>query len=277
VNYQSVRISGAAESSQDADGNTVDPTDDEIAAALQEAKAAADAILADYEAGGSLETLAEDNDNAAYTNGKNASYYDSVLLNWLFDSSRKDGDAAVLSDEDNSAYYVAVFTNRFRPEFDVQDVRHILIQPESGEKSEGDDGYEAEQAQLKADAKAKAEELLAQYQAGDATEDAFAALAVANSADSSASNGGLISGVSEISSYVEPFLNWCIDSSRKPGDTGIVESDYGYHIMYFVGNEEPYWKSRVTSALTSNDYTEWYEAATADASYEQTSGIRYVG
>ena len=34
---------------------------------------------------------------------------------------------------------------------------------------------------------------------------------------------------------VEAFQDWSLDESRKTGDTGIVETDYGYHIMYFVG------------------------------------------
>lgn len=277
VNYECVRINGAAESTTDADGNTVAATDDEKAAAMQAAQDLADSMLASYQDGESLEDLAAGEDKASYTNGTNTAYSDSVLLNWLFDSSRKDGDAAVLADESSSAYYVAVFGERFRPEFDVQDVRHILISPEDGELSSGDEGYEEEQAQLMADAKAKAEALLAQYLAGDATEEAFAALAVENSADTgSAANGGLISQVSEISSYVENFLNWCLED-HNPGDTGIVESVYGYHIMYFVGNEEAYWKAKVSSDLTSNAYTEWYTEATKDASYEQGSGCRYVG
>ena len=277
VNYECVRVNGAAESTTDANGNTVDPTDDEKAAALRAAKDLADSIYASYQAGESLEDLADGEDKASYTEGENASYYDSTLLNWLFASGRKDGDSTVLADEDNSAYYVVVFGQRFRPEFDVQDVRHILISPEDGEKSEGDEGYEEEQAQLMADAKAKAEDLLAQYLAGDATEDAFAALAAEYSEDTgSASNGGLISQVSELSNYVENFQNWCL-ASHKPGDTGIVESVYGYHIMYFAGNEEAYWKAQVRSNLTSNAYMEWYGETTKDTSYEQSSGIRYVG
>ena len=130
---------------------------------------------------------------------------------------------------------------------------------------------------MKAAAKTKAEDLLAQFQAGDATEDAFAALARENSDDTgSASNGGLISQVSEYSNYVEPFKNWCLES-HQPGDTGIVESDYGYHIMYFVGSDGPYWKVQVTAALKNDATNTWYEEATKDGTSETASGIRYVG
>ena len=34
------------------------------------------------------------------------------------------------------------------------------------------------------------------------------------------------------------FKEWYMDESRQVGDTGLVQSDYGYHIMYFVGSED---------------------------------------
>jgi hypothetical protein len=39
---------------------------------------------------------------------------------------------------------------------------------------------------------------------------------------------------------VKNFENWSTDDSRQYGDTGIVESDYGYHIMYFVSDLPEY-------------------------------------
>ena len=36
---------------------------------------------------------------------------------------------------------------------------------------------------------------------------------------------------------VKEFEDWCFDSARKYGDTGLVKSTYdGYHIMFFVGS-----------------------------------------
>ena len=37
---------------------------------------------------------------------------------------------------------------------------------------------------------------------------------------------------------VVAFNDWCFDESRKPGDSGLVRTEFGYHIMYFVGAEE---------------------------------------
>ena len=58
---------------------------------------------------------------------------------------------------------------------------------------------------------------------------------------------------------VAAFNDWCFDSSRKPGDTGIVETTYGYHVMYFVGNtEQTYRDYLIESDLRTADTDEWY-------------------
>lgn len=278
VDYESVRISGAAAPTTDAEGNSVEATDDEKAAALKDAKALAERIYASYKDGEKLEALAEDEDSATYTDGVEGSYSDSKLMNWLFDSARKAGDSAVVSDEDNSAYYVVVFGERYRYEYNTVNVRHILVSAAEGDIAEGEDGYEEQQKQLAADAKAKADELLAQWKAGDATEDSFAQLAQENSEDTSAADGGLISQISKNVNIAEEFKDWCFDASRKTGDTGVVESDYGYHVMFFVGEDLPYWQVQATSALQSEDYSAWYEAKTEGYTAEQnSSGMKHVG
>ena len=275
VAYEAVTITGAAASTKDADGNTVEATDEEKEAAKTAAKTAADNMLAAYQAGEKLETLAEGNEKATYVDNDGVSYTGDVLTDWLFNEDRKDGDTAVL--DSGTTYYVAVFHDRFLEEYPTIDIRHILIQPAAGTLAEGDEGYEDEQAQLKADAKAKAEEILAQWQAGDATEDSFAALAMENSADGSKYVGGLYTQVYQ-GQMVDAFNDWCFDASRQPGDTGIVETTYGYHVMYFVGQDLPYWQAQVTSALKDQDYAEWVQAFTADSSIEQNnSGMKYVG
>ena len=86
-----------------------------------------------------------------------------------------------------------------------------------------------------------AEDLLAQWKAGDATEESFAELANTYSVDGgSNTTGGLYTGITSDASYVENFLNWCMDESRQVGDTGIVQTEYGYHIMYFAYTQ-PKW------------------------------------
>nr|WP_326184655.1 peptidylprolyl isomerase [uncultured Oscillibacter sp.] len=274
VAYEYVTISGAAESTQDAEGNTVEPTEEESAAAKEAAKAAADKLLADYRAGGDLEALAKAID-ATYTNLDAGTYASSDLIDWAFNASRKSGDSAVV--ESGTSYYVAVFHDRFRDDYNTIDVRHILVPLGTATLSEGDEGYEEEQAQLKADAKAKADELLAQWQSGDATEESFAALAMQESTDGSKYDGGLYTEVYQ-GQMVETFNDWCFDAGRKSGDTGVVETQYGAHVMYFVGENLPRWQSQVVSDLKDADYTEWVESLSADSSVTRSDfGMKFVG
>lgn len=118
------------------------------------------------------------------------------------------------------------------------DVRHVLIKPEGGTTDENnvttytDDEWEA--------ARVKAQSLLDAWLAGEATEEAFAQMAMANSADGNASEGGIYKDITSKTNFVPEFLNWCMDSSRKVGDSGLVKTQYGYHIMYFSATE-PIW------------------------------------
>ena len=86
------------------------------------------------------------------------------------------------------------------------------------------------------------------WKAGEHTEDSFAFLAAENSADTgSASNGGLYEEVYP-GQMVDAFDAWCFDAARQPGDTGIVKTEYGYHVMYFSSVcEHPYWYVRAES------------------------------
>lgn len=280
VSYEAVTISGTAESTTDDEGNTVEPTEEESAAAKEAAKTAAEEMLASYQAGESLEALAEANDKATYTDSENGTYTGSVLTEWLFDSARKEGDCEVL--ENGSTYYVAVFHDRFRDEYNTVAVRHILLTVDDSELDTESDTYDADLQALKDATKAEAEALLAEWRSGEATEESFAALANEKSEDGgSNTNGGLYSQFPH-DYMVQEFNDWSFDPARKPGDTGIVygeSSSYkGYHIMYFVGEDLPYWKVQVTNTLKTEDYTTWVQAFAADSTIEQNDfGMRFVG
>lgn len=135
------------------------------------------------------------------------------------------------TDEDIDAFYeahkqsyVAIVANT-----KCIDVRHILVMPSDVEG-------ETEEEKL-ANAKSKAEAIYLEY-LEDPTEDHFAELAMTHSSDpGSASNGGLYEKVLE-GKMVAPFNDWCFAEERKPGDTDIVQTDYGFHVMYFVGADD---------------------------------------
>ena len=119
---------------------------------------------------------------------------------------------------------------------DFVNVRHILITPEtSGTDADGnaistDEDWAA--------AEVKAQEVLDEWLNGDKTEESFAGMAAHHSQDpGSSGNGGLYENV-YVGQMLPEFEAWCFDEARKVGDYGIVKTDYGYHIMYFVGSVE---------------------------------------
>ena len=77
---------------------------------------------------------------------------------------------------------------------------------------------------------------------------------------------------------VPSFEDWCFDPARQSGDTGIVESSNGYHVMYFVEtNPQPYWYYKADLDLKNDAYDEWYAAITDGVETEQLDGMKYVG
>lgn len=117
------------------------------------------------------------------------------------------------------------------------DVRHILIMPEGAtEETISEEEFDDE---AWAYAEKTANEILNQWKAGEKTEESFAELAMEKTQDTASKEvGGLYGAITSETSLVEPFLDWCMDESRKVGDTGIIKTEYGYHIMYYSFGEE---------------------------------------
>ena len=125
------------------------------------------------------------------------------------------------------------------------DVRHILIMPDGADSS--NIRTETFDDAAWANAENKAKEVLDLFVEGDKSEESFAALAAEYSHDGSASTGGLYTDVTK-GQMVANFENWCFDEARQVGDYGIVQTEYGYHVMYFVGSR-PVWKDAVQSEM----------------------------
>ncbi len=141
----------------------------------------------------------------------------------------------------------------------VSSVRHILVIPKGGtENEDGSTTYSEEEWKA---CLTEAEKILKEWKDGEATEESFAKLADTYTEDGgSKGTGGLYTDVAPGSNFVEEFLNWSIDMSRKTGDTGIVKTQFGYHIMYFVEGE-PYWMNMARTNLLSERTTEMINAA----------------
>ena len=268
VDYRSFEF--AAELAEDA-------TEEQKKTAMADAKAKADAMA----------TLVKDEDSfkaQAFANAaedQKASYeqndaslsadvgyndvYSLPLQSWLYDKTRKTGDIGVVEDTSNSTYTVVYFIERTIDDTPLVDVRHILIKADQSTAT----------AEELASAKAKAEEILAQYQAGAKTEDAFAELAKANSEDNAA-DGGLYQSIYP-GQMIDTFNEWIFDTARKPGDTGIVETTYGYHVMYFVKQNGQQWSANIRNILANEAYAAYLKEQASQQPFTLNNlGLRFV-
>lgn len=166
---------------------------------------------------------------------------------WLFDSSTKVGSKKLFSDEENGKYIVVLALSKPHQEQTVT-ARHILFQTK--DQSSGNDLSEEEIAKKKT----QAEDVLKKFNEGDKTEDSFAALANEYNEDTgSSSNGGLYEHIYP-GQMVTEFNDWVFDANRKAGDVELVETDFGYHIIYFVAKDgKDYYDSAIRSSKANKD------------------------
>lgn len=169
-------------------------------------------------------------------------------LDWIFSKDRKAGD---VKQQSTSVVYIVkpVYTSNLTP----VTVRHILITPEAEEGDDAETDVKKMSAKQWEAAEKKAKKILDEYKKGDKTADAFGALAKENSEDGNASEGGIYENVTP-NQMVPTFNAWCFDSARKAGDTGIVKTEFGYHIIYFESKSDmPVWQYTAQQALAGED------------------------
>ena len=190
---------------------------------------------------------------------------------WLSNAKRKAGDIAVIENtakvsEDSdetvvNGYYVVFFQSKTDNSELMDDVRHLLVAYEGGTTDEttGETTYTDEEKKKAAD---EAKALLEEYQK-NATVDNFIAMVKEHTDDeASKETGGLYENIHYNSEYMETFRDWAIDPNRKESDTGIVETSYGCHIMYYVGNSKMTYRDYLISEeLRAETMEAWYESA----------------
>ena len=264
-----------------AEDGTTTYSDEEKAASVTAAEEAAKSLAGEgsttveaLDAAIAALTINSESASAASTAHEGTLYtsISTVYSDWLADSSRKEGDVTYFASESTSTdedgnevvttngYTVVCYLGTEDNGFALKNVRHILI-PFLGGTTDSSTGVTTYSDEEKATAKEEAEEVLATWKAGEATEESFAALVQEHSTDSgSIDNGGLYEDIYP-GQMVANFNDWCFDADRKAGDTGIVESTYGYHVMYFVGNSDMTYRNYlIQQDLLSDDMNEWYNA-----------------
>ena len=67
-----------------------------------------------------------------------------------------------------------------------------------------------------------------------------------------------------------------MDASRIAGETGIIESEYGYHVMYYVSDAELNYRDYlIKEQVVLERMTEWYDGimAACNATVHDTSRL----
>lgn len=269
--YSTFYVAAATVETEDKDGNEIDEetVNKQKEEAMEQAKADAEEILLEFTDADEFDHLVEEfgltatscqnhvvntgsSINAAYV------YYDELM-------DLKEGESAVV--EATNGYYAIVLHSRTLDTSPARNTRHILINAETGTDDNGatvaptDEAWNA--------ALEKIESIKAEYEAGDKTEDSFAALAEKYSDDGgSNTNGGLYENV-EKGQFVSEFEDWLFDDARKPGDVSdpvahgkdaSSSNYYGYHLIYYVGEGDVItWQRKAREALAGADLTTWLE------------------
>ncbi|MCI5734913.1 MAG: peptidylprolyl isomerase [Eubacterium sp.] len=208
--------------------------------------------------------------NVVATVTGSTSPFDDEMNTWLFSDDTKVGSKKYYVDEDAGYIYIVLKTSKATVEDDeTYTVRHILITPESdsdSSSSSSDSSTKKYTDEQWAAAKKKAESVLEKFNKTDKSEYSFAKLAEEYSTDTASTSsgssdafGGLYESVT-LGQMVPEFEKWAIDDSRKYGDTGIVKSDYGYHIMFFI-NDCPEYESKIIAQIKSDRLSNMVEKA----------------
>lgn len=171
---------------------------------------------------------------------------------WLYDSSTKAGSKKLFTEESDDIYtYTIVLAVEAPHQEQTVSVRHILLSTQDTSSGEALSDEEI------AKKKATADDVLKKFNESDKSEDSFAALAYEYTEDTgSSSTGGLYEHIYP-GQMVTEFNDWCFDENRKAGDVEMVETDYGYHIIYFVENDNA---DYYDATIRSNDASEDFEA-----------------
>ena len=199
------------------------------------------------------------------------------VAKWAYDESRAVGDkymTSVEADDGCTTFIIVVMQSLPEKDDTLQpvSVRHILFALTKDEQVTDDNGNtttETKEIRTAEEAKAEAEATLDAWVAGGAKEDDFSKLATEKSEDpGSADNGGLIEDIYTDSSYVKPFLDWAYAEGRKVGDYGVVETDYGAHIMYMSSiSDKPKWQADIATAISDERSADFYDGIVNDEGY----------
>ena len=167
-------------------------------------------------------------------------------------------EADVVKSHDYTVTVYLVLSDAARDETVTKNAGHILFKTETHGSAEK--ALEA------------AQKVLSEYNTGDRTKESFEKLANENTEDSGVFYDNIKKG-----DMVTEFENWIYDSDRNVGDVDIVETEYGQHIMYFVGDGDAAWYVDCFNALfnkiAEDKYQEFKETYKVEYSAKAAKAI----
>ena len=291
-NYKYIPVNNYLTGGTVNDNNVATYSDEEKAAAQKKAQEVANGLVGDdvtslvlFDKKIANMEGAKENETSDVADAQLYDAVNSVIRDWVTASERKEGDTTVIPSTTTSTvdgvetevvngYYAVYFVSSNDNNFPLANVRHILVKPEGGTFNSATQMYDYTAEEMAA-AMEKAKELLNGWRANNPTEDSFADLAKENSADGNASAGGLYENVYP-GQMVASFNDWCFAEGRKPGNVGLVETPFGVHVMYYVGDSETLYRDyMITNDLRDADIASW-TAALNDAMTVVNGNTRYL-
>ena len=291
-NYKYIPVNNYLTGGTVNENNVATYSDEEKAAAQKKAQEVANGLVGDdvtslvlFDKKIANMEGAKENETSDVADAQLYDAVNSVIRDWVTATERKEGDTTVIPSTTTSTvdgvetevvngYYAIYFVSSNDNNFPLANVRHILVKPEGGTFNSATQMYDYTAEEM-ADAMEKAKELLNGWRANNPTEDSFADLAKENSADGNASAGGLYENVYP-GQMVASFNDWCFAEGRKSGNVGLVETPFGVHVMYYVGDSETLYRDyMITNDLRDADIASW-TAALNDAMTVVNGNTRYL-
>ena len=156
-------------------------------------------------------------------------------------------NVATTNEYSYSAFFVTEAASR--DDYKLRNVGHILFKVDTSKATDPAVSYKT-----KEEAKAAAEALLEQIKAEkDLTKEKFEEFAEVTH------DSGVFYDDVDKGQMVEEFEDWLF-AAENVGDLGLVETTYGWHIMYYNGeSEDVAWRITANEGATDEDLGEWFE------------------
>ncbi len=215
-----------------------EPSEAEIAAAMEKAKAEAENMEKTIKTEGN-QTVGAFYSDVLY-----------ILRDWLFAEERNPGDTTVIEDASSNRYYVLAFEKRYRNGAPTVDARVVMTNNGNGQ------------------------EILDEWKSGEATEASFAELSDKyNDPAVTDAQGGLYEEM-QVSYLAAELGDWFGDSSRVKGDTAVIspEGDTYSYVVYYVGANREEWIVNIENTLRSSRASEYADKLAESITVEDKKG-----